>query len=207
MAKEQTQEKLIDLGYDWRLLQGVKIADGYLKQGKAGVPYAQKSLEMILAQTGTSDPLVKKLLLEPENLQKMTKSYGDTYNQYFGEQTIGDLLEPYRNDIKKYFGDLEDELFTFSDKKYSGILKEIDDAKYVLEGKDRNVWSKEQLEEADKTIKKYEPLLAAVELLYDQPLSEFRSELEKNMKEEGFSNCKEALEKSRYPVQEEKEAA
>jgi hypothetical protein len=206
MANENKGDKKPELKYDWNILGYAQVAAEYLNQGTdEGVNFAQKSLELILRDAKISDPALIKTVTDPEVIHKTIENYLTVYRQFKVDQTVGDLITQYSNDISKYLGESAEgakkELEGFKDEKYSDIIKKIDDSNDILKMKKKDnkriKISDEDVSGAEKTMKKYQKLIqtfSKIERLY---LSEFRLKVEKE-------DAKDSL-KEMYKPQEEQE--
>jgi len=189
--KQPTQrEKLPELKYDWNLLGNALVAAKYLQGGEKGVPFAKKSLELILSDAKIQDPWIVKTVTDPEVLNKTIDSQLETYEQYKGEQTVGDLLNYYSNDISKYLGNsakvAHEELERFKKEKYSNILKKIEKANYIIKGKKYDRSSDKEVEAAEKTIEKYQKVPLTFSLLEGLYQGKFRTRVEEEVTKEGL---------------------
>ena len=153
------ENKQPTLNYDWNLLGNAVIAAEYLQRGKEGVPFAKKSLELILSEAKITDPWIVRTVTDPEVLNKTIESQLETYKQYKGNQTIGDLLDYYSDDISNYLGDsakvARKELTSLKKEKYSDVLEKIEEAEYIIEGKKYDRSSDKEVEVAKKISEKY----------------------------------------------------
>jgi hypothetical protein len=181
MKKENTKSIAKSLGYDWNNLKYAEVAGQYLEQlGEKGLPYAKKSLEIILEDCEIKDPWIVKTVTDPNVLAKTIQSQLETYNQCRGEQTVGDLLQ--YQEIEKYLGgnmkNAEVELNPFLGENYENIIKKVAKAKYIIEGKEHDISSDKDVEDAKRIMKKYEKLIVTMDLLEQKKTSEFRNRVE-----------------------------
>lgn len=178
------------LNYDWNLLGNAQVAQQYLAQGKEGVPFAKKSLELILSDANIKDPWIVQTVTDPEILRKTIENQLETYQQYKGNQTVGDLLDYYSNDISKYLGDnaeiANEELARFTKEKYSDILKKIEEAKYIIKGKEYGRSSDKEIEAAKKTIEKYQKVPLTFNLLERLYSGRFGTRVEEEVAKDHF---------------------
>lgn len=165
----QRDEELPELNYDWYLLGGAKVAADYLRQGKEGIPFARKSLELILEDAQVRDPWIVGTVTDPEVIHKTIQSQLKDYEKYRGNQTIGDLAGRYEEDITKYLEDNSktalEELGKFSDQRYSDIQEELEKLNYIINGKKHGRSTDKEVEKAKKSIEKYEKVVATISLL------------------------------------------
>lgn len=178
------------LNYDWNLLGNARVAQQYLAQGKEGVPFAKKSLELILSDAKINDSWIVQTVTDPEVLRKTIENQLETYQQYKGDQTIGDLLNYYSNDISKYLGSNEKialkELSSFKKEKYSDILKKIEEAKYIIKGKEYGRSSDKEIEAAKRTIEKYQKVSLTFNLLEGLYSGRFGTRVEEEVAKDSF---------------------
>jgi hypothetical protein len=190
-SKERKEDNLPPLSYDWNLLGNAAVAFDYLKRGKEGVPYVQKSLEYILKDANIKDPWIVQTVTDPEVLRKTIANQLSTYNQFKEKQTIGDLITYYNDDLTKYLGDnfenANKELSGFSNLKMSEILREIDEANYIIKGGKLGKSTKEQVEEAEKIAEKYEKITNTFEILQSLRYGKFRTRVEEGVATEALN--------------------
>jgi hypothetical protein len=172
-----------ELKYDYRILANASVAASYLKQGEQGLPYAKKSLELILKDAKITDPWVRKTVTDPAVMQKALKSQLETYSECAEKETVGDLLTPYENDLKKYLGDnfqaYQTDLESLKDEKFSDIGKQIERADYIIKGnKKHKLFSDEEVKGAEGTINKYQRIIAAIQTLQERDLTKFKRKVE-----------------------------
>ena len=184
--KKQTEKReLPQLSYDWNLLGNAQIAGQYLEQGEAGMPFARKSLELILKDANIQDPWIVRTVTDPEVLYKTIESQLRTYSQFKENQTVKEIINFYSGDIQKYLGNNTEtaikELSKFSDKKYSDILKEIEKLKYIIDGKKYGRSSEEEVEESKKAIEKYQNVARTFGILETLSSGRFRTRVEEEM--------------------------
>lgn len=183
-------ERQPTLNYDWNLLGNAQVAQQYLAQGKEGVPFAKKSLELILSDAEIGDPWIVQTVTDPEVLNKTIKNQLETYGQYKGDQTIGDLLDYYSKDISNYLGNsarvASEELARFKKEKYSDIIKKLDKARYIIKGKEYNRSSDKEVKVAEKTIEKYQKIPLTFNLLEGSYLGRFRTKVEEEVTKDGL---------------------
>lgn len=189
--KQSTQrEKLPELNYDWNLLGNALVAAKYLQGGEKGVPFAKKSLELILSDAKIQDSWIVKTVTDPEVLNKTIDSQLETYEQYKGEQTVGDLLNYYSNDISKYLGNsvkvAHEELKRFKKEKYSDIVKKIEEEKYIIKGKEFGRSSDKEVEAAKKILEKYNKVSLTFNLLEGLSLGKFGMRVEEEVTKDGL---------------------
>ena len=184
------ENKQPTLSYDWNLLGNAQVAQQYLAQGKEGVPFAKKSLELILSDAEIRDPWIVQTVTDPEVLNKTIKNQLETYGQYKGDQTIGDLLNYYSKDISKYLGNsakvASEELKKFRKEKYSDIIKKINKSNYIIEGKKYDRSSDKEVEVAEKTIEKYQKVPLTFNLLEGLYFGRFRTRVEEEVTKDGL---------------------
>ena len=207
MANKNEGDKKPELKYDWNILGYAQVAAEYLNQGTdEGVNLAQRSLELILRDAKISDPALIRTVTDPEVIHKTIENQLGVYSQFKGDQTIGNLIERYSNDISKYLGDYAEyankELEGFKDEKYSDIIKKIDDSNDVLKMKEKNnkiiKISDEEIESAKKTIEKYHKLIQTLGRAEKIYLSKFKTRV---LEEEATESLKEMYK----PKEEEKQ--
>lgn len=192
MAQRQPtqREKLPELKYDWNLLGNARIAAEYLKGGEKGLPFVKKSLELILKDAKIQDPWILQTLTDPEVINKTINSQLESYGQYKGEQTVGDLLKYYSTDMSKYLGGNAEialkELSKFKREKYSDIVKKIEKEEYIIEGKEFGRSSDEEVKAAKKTIEKYQKASLTFNLLEGLSLGKFRMRVEEEVTKDGL---------------------
>jgi len=187
----QTEEKKPNLNYDWYLLGCADIAKQYLKQGEEGIPLAQKSLELMLKDAKIFDPWIVNTVTDPKVIPKTIENQLQTYNQFRADQTVEDLIGRYDEDISRYLGEnagnVANDLGEFMGEKYNDIVKKVGEAKYILDGKKKfNRGSDEEVEEAEKTMEKYQKVIATIQMLEGQRLSKFRMRVEEEVVKENF---------------------
>lgn len=184
-SKEKKEDNLPALSYDWNLLGNAVIAFDYLKRGKEGVPYVQKSLEYILKDANIKDPWIVQTVTDPEVLRKTISNQLATYNQFKEKQTIGELTAYYNNDLTKYLGNnfenANKELSNFSSLKMSEILRKIEEAEYTIKGGKIGKSTKEQVEEAEKVVAKYEKVTNTFDILQSLHYGKFRTRVEEGV--------------------------
>lgn len=183
-------ERQPTLNYDWNLLGNAQVAQQYLAQGKEGVPFAKKSLELILSDAEIGDPWIVQTVTDPEVLNKTIKNQLETYGQYKGDQTIGDLLDYYSKDISNYLGNsarvASEELARFKKEKYSDILKKIEKSNLIIEGEKHDLSSEKDVEEAKRTIEEYEKVPLTFSLLEGIYFGRFRTRVEEEVTKDGL---------------------
>ena len=188
-----TNENIAEnLSYDWRNLGYAQVAGQYLEQlGEKGIPYAKKSLEIILKDCDIKDPWIVKTVSDPDVLVKTIQSQLETYGQCMEEQTVGNLMDYYRNDLANYLGDnmpkAEAELSPFADENYGDVLKNIAKAKYIIEGKEHGRSSDEEVEVAKKTIEKYEKINTTINILKQKKISGFRNRVDEGVTKDALN--------------------
>lgn len=195
MAKDQSKEKKEEnssnLSYDWNLLGYAAVAGDYLKRGREGVPYAQKSLEYILKDANIKDPWIVQTVTDPEVLRKTIANQLTTYNQFKEKQTIGELTDYYNGDLVKYLGgnfeNAHKELSGFSNLKMSEILRKIEEAEYTIKGGKIGKSTKEQVEEAEKVVAKYEKVTNTFDILQSLHYGKFRTRVEEGVATEALN--------------------
>ncbi|MFH1503138.1 MAG: hypothetical protein ABIE36_00580 [Candidatus Diapherotrites archaeon] len=200
--KEKTkEEEKPSLSYDWNLLGYAKIAEEYLRQGREGIPFAKKSLELILNDIKTEDPWIVKTVTDPEVLRKTIKNQLDTYSQCKEKQTIGDLLAYHGNDLSKYLGDnlkvANEELGKFAKEKYSDIVKKIKEANHTIMGKELGKNSDEQAEEAEKVKEQYQKVTTPFDLIEGLYFGRFRTRVEEEVTKDVLNSLFSPEEESR----------
>jgi hypothetical protein len=204
-SKEKPKEaELPTLSYDWNLLGNAAVAGEYLKKGRDGVPYTQKSLEYILSDANINDPWIVKTVTDPEVLRKTVANQLDTYNQFKERQTIGDLTVYYNADLTKYLGDnLESanaNLGEFANEKYADIERKISEADYIIKGGKLGKNSAEEVEEAEKAKEKYEKVTNTFDILQSLHYGKFRTRVEEGVAVDALNEMyapKEESEKSK----------
>jgi len=184
-SKEKKEEDLPVLDYDWNLLGYAAVAGDYLKKGRDGVPYTQKSLEYILSDANIRDPWIVETVTDPEVLRKTVANQLNLYNKFKERQTIGDLTAYYNTDLSKYLGDnfenANKELSGFSNLKMSEILRKIEEAEYTIKGGKIEKSTKEQVEEAEKVVVKYEKVTNTFDILQSLKFGKFRTRVEEGV--------------------------
>ncbi len=175
-------EGLPNLSYDWNLLGNARVAAQYLSQGKEGLAFARKSLELILQDAEIQDPWIISTVTDPEVVRKTIRSQLETYEQFRGEQTVQDLTERYEGKLSDLLEDEAEtalsELGEFSGRKYGEILKEIDTLDYVIEGKKYDRSTYEEVETAKEQKERYEKVNHTIELLEGLSSMNFRTRVE-----------------------------
>lgn len=189
---EEAKDKKPQLNYDWRKLELAEVAESYLKdQGERGIPYAQKSLELLLEDIGVKDSWLVKTISDPQVIQKTIKNQLEFYNKYQQEETVGDLLKYHsktlegylKADSKKAF----EEFKSFENKKYSDIEKEVAKAQYMIKGKKQfELGSDEDIKKYEKTIKKYEKVMTVVSILKAKNKDELRRKVDDAQMKDSF---------------------
>jgi hypothetical protein len=179
------EKELPNLSYDWNLLGNANVAGEYLKKGRDGVPYTQKSLELILKDANISDPWIINTVTDPEVVRKTVANQLETYNQFKERQTIGDLTTYYSTDLSKYLGDnskyAHDELGGFAKEKLSDILRNIEEADYIIKGGKLGKNSAEEVEAAEKAKEKYEKVAHTFDILQGLHYGKFRTRVEEGV--------------------------
>lgn len=192
----------LNLGYDWNKLELAQAAASYLQKGDENlVPLAKKSLELLLENIGHTDSWLGQTVKEAP-LGKAINNCLTEYATHKSDQTIKDYLQYHDETIEKYVGEnasvLQDELASFMDMKYGDVAKEVEKAKYILKGKEEhNLGSDEEVEKAEKTIKKYKKLTSTINMLESKKISELKNRVEDEVYKDNF--------KVLYTKQEERE--
>ena len=169
-------EKL-NLPYDWNKLEIAQAAGDYLKQGEKGLPYVQKSLELMLQDIGFSEPIAARTLSDPQIAGKAISNYLMEYNNQKQDQTIEDFMNYHGKTIEKYLGDgasrVNEELEPFMKKTYGEVFKELGKAQHIIEGDENELglYSPEQVENAKKTRENYRTILTTISVLEDRKIS------------------------------------
>lgn len=202
MTKEEKPLK-DKLSYDYNILSYAQIADDYLKRGdEQGMLMAKKTLDTILddRKVDKADP-DRVVVTDPEVLDKTIKSYLQTYDQCKGDETIASLIKYNSKTLDKYVeGGAQralEELKSFTNMKYKDIQKKIAKARYTIAGKEVGASSDEDVEKAQKTIEKYQKVLATISSPDTLKISEFRNRVEEGLVKDSF--------KVLYPKIEKKE--
>lgn len=192
------------LDYDWYLLGNVKVAENFLKEGKEGIPFAIKSLEMILSEAGESTEATR-VLTDPEVLQKTIESYSQTYSEHNSSQTVEDFMERYSGDLENYFGEdvevVRDHLKGFGEEKFSDITKKFLRAGHLMKGVKSGVATDEEKEEAEKILDKYKDVFQTLSLIENS----YRNKFEQKVKEEVIKDSVKSIYDSK--IEEYKTAA
>jgi len=179
------EKELPNLSYDWNLLGNANVAGEYLKKGRDGVPYTQKSLELILKDAKINDPWIINTVTDPEVVRKTVANQLETYNQFKERQTIGDLITYYNTDLSKYLGDnfesANTELGTFAKLRYADIERKIDEAEYTIKGGKLGKSSDTEVEEAEKTREKYGKVIQTFDILQGLHYGKFRTRVEEGV--------------------------
>lgn len=187
------KEKL-NLNYDWKKLELAQVAESYLKeQGEQGLPFAKKSLELILKDIGVAEPWLIKTISDPEVIQKTIRNQLEVYNEFKQEQTVSDIIKYNSGTLEDYLGKdsgrVSKELEPFMNRKYLDIQKEIGEAKYMIEGKEKyGKGSDEDVEKYKKVIEKYDKVVAAVSILESRKHSKLRNRVEDATTKEVMQN-------------------
>jgi len=178
-------DNLPKLSYDWNMLAPIQVVAQHLSQGEDGIPYAQKSLELILKDTKNNDPAINNVLKDPEVLPKIFKSYNDTYNQFRSEQTVGGFLKYHGNDLTKYLGEdserVPEELAPFMNMKYSDLGKKIGELKYIIDGKKYGKTSDDEVKVAEEEMAKYQKVTQTLSRLEAPVLARFNVRVEEEL--------------------------
>jgi hypothetical protein len=184
-SKEKKEEDLPTLSYDWNLLGYAAVAGEYLKKGKNGVPYTQKSLEYILGDAKINDPWIVETVTDPEVLRKTVENQLNLYNKFKARQTIGDLTAYYNTDLSKYLGNnfesANAELGEFAGEKHADIERKISEADYVIEGGKLGKSSDEEVVKAKEIKEKYEKVTNTFDILQGMRYGKFRTRVEEGM--------------------------
>lgn len=188
MEEERLQDKL---KYNHNVLDLANVAKNYLKQGKQGIPFAKKTLELILEKTNSTDPWMVNTLTDPEVISKTIESQLSTYDQCAEEESVSEVLKYYSKDFDTYIGDnskiAKEKLAPFMDENYGKIKKQVSAAQNVIENKKENDYgSKQEVENAKKTIEKYAILINTLEMLRNQNHKNFSNEVEDYVTKESF---------------------
>ena len=183
--KKPKEKELPNLSYDWNLLGNANVAQEYLKRGRDGVPYTQKSLELILSDANIQDPWIINTVTDPEVVRKTVANQLETYNQFKERQTIGDLITYYNTDLSKYLGDnfesTNKELGTFAKMKYADLEREIEEADYIIKGGKLGKNSDEEVEDAEKNKEKFGKVVHTFGILQGLHYGKFRTRVEEGV--------------------------
>jgi hypothetical protein len=179
------EKELPNLSYDWNLLGNANVAEEYLKRGKPGIPYTQKSLELILKDANISDPWIINTVTDPEVVRKTVANQLETYNQFKERQTIGDLTKYHADDFTKYLGDnskyAQEELGAFEKLRYADIERQIEEQEYIIQGGKLGKNSDAEVEEAEKNKEKYGKVIHTFDLLQGLHYGKFRTRVEEGV--------------------------
>ena len=182
MPEEKQKDELPKLEYDWNKLELAQVAQEYLKQGEQGMPYAKKSLELVLEDIGIKDSWLVNTVTDPQVVQKTIENQLQFYAQYKQKQTISDLVDYHSKTLNDYLGkDVENakkELEPFMDKKYLDLQKEMAKAKYLIKGKELGITSDEDVEKNKKVLEKYEKVDLAIKILEGKNMGKLRERVE-----------------------------
>ena len=185
--KESPLEKL---SYNPNHLELAKIAGEYLNRGEEGIPYAQKSLELMLKDTGHADPWIKRTFGDPSVISKAIKSALETYQQYSKDEKVGEILDFYKEDFQKYLGGnkiAEKELKPFLNENYNQIEQEYRKASHIRKGEEEhNVGSDKEIESAKKVIEKYKNVLLTIQTIKQRAYSKFKDRVEDEITKDIF---------------------
>jgi len=192
MAEEKETTIAESLKYDWRNLGYSDVAGQYIKQlGQNGIPYAKKSLELILKDCDIKDSWIVKTVTDPAVLQKTIQSQLETYNRCKEGQLVGDLIDYHRDDLTNYLGDnmqyFEKYLNPLVGEKYEDVLKSVAKAKHIIKGKEHGISSDEEVKSAESTIKKYDNLTSTIDMLEQNKNSKFRTRVDNGMIKEDLN--------------------
>ncbi len=186
--KEKTLKE--QLSYNHNNLELASVAQEYFKQGEAGLPYAKKSLELILKDIKFSDPWIVKTLTDPQVLKKTIENQLDTYHRARQDETIGEFFDYHKNNFEKYLGEnhaAEKELKPFMKENYGKILNEYGKAEHILKGKEEHgIGSDQEVEAAKKIMEKYQNLLITINLLKKRKFLEFKNRVEDEATKDAF---------------------
>ncbi len=190
MAENQEAPKL-NLSYDWNKLELAQVAQSYLKTGdENGMPLAKKSLELMLEDIG-AEPVSRGILTDPEVAGKTINNYLREYSVHKADQTIKDFIAYHGKNIEKYVAEntpqFQEELAPFMDKKYGDILMENEKAKHILKGKEEyGLGSDKDVEDAKKTVEKYEKVITTITMLEGRKLTQLRNRVEDEVTKNNF---------------------
>ncbi len=196
------REKLLELDYNPNLLSNAIVAAEYLQEGENGMPFAKKSLELILEDAGIKDSWIVKTVTDPEVLKKTIENQLETYQRYKGNQTIGNLLDNYNNDISRYLGGNAEvalkELSRFKKERYSDIVKKIKELDYVIKGKEFGKSSDKEVETAKKAMEKYQKISLTFNLFEKLRSGKFRIRVEEEAAKDGLKELYKPNESEKY---------
>lgn len=186
MAKKD-QTKLKDsISYDYQELAKVQVAAAYLKQGKAGAPFAKRSLEKILEKTG-NDPASIKTMTDPRVMSITAENYLNFYNECRNEETVGDLLNYHSERIgREEFAKIKADFGDLSGVTYGEIQKRLKKAEYIVAGEEHNIHKQEDIEKAKKTVERLDKIMKTIDSLDMPRLSKFRAEVETAVSDESI---------------------
>ncbi len=188
-------ENIVDkLRYDWHKLELAEVAGEYLDQGKEGLPLAKKSLELLLGDIEYDDPAIVKTITNDQVIPITLKNQLDTYYQGYNAQTVDNLIDYHGGTIEKYLegdsGKVKEKLTPVLGMKYSDIKKQIKKAGHILEGDENKLEAntKEEVKEAEETMKKYGLAYYTIMNLEQRRKSELRSRVEDAASKDFFIN-------------------
>jgi len=170
------------LRYDFNKLEIASIAKEYLNQPEGvGMPYAKKSLEIMLKDMDQSDPGILKTITDSKVISQTIKNQEDIYKEVYANETVGEILGYTKNkkNLEKYLTKenlpiAEKELAGFSDRKYVDIQSETFEASNRIkeyEAKNGELNGKkesdipEEIKKHLKTIEKYANLIQTITML------------------------------------------
>jgi hypothetical protein len=186
-----TNENLPELSYHYGLLGNARVAGEFFKEGDER--HTQKALELILSDIDVKDPWIVRTVTDRDVLGKTIQNQLGTYGAYAQEENIDGFLGYHQETLKKILGDEKSNALKskfseeFGNRKYGDILKELGDAKYILEGENHGR-NKDELDNAKKIIESYREIITAVSLLENYQANSFRGRVYDGVIKDEFNN-------------------
>ena len=211
MTNEKPKEKLYKiLGYDPHKLELYEIANEFFSQEKKGL--AARTLEILLEDPDICpDPLARGELMKPGVIEKLVKSGLSTYQEFYLDQTIRDIIKYNESALKSYAGEkaekIKKELEPFYGKKLDDIMKEMKKAEHIIEGKELGLNSETEAKSAEEKYNKYAKIFNAINLLEEKRKSGLRRKIEDAYYKDSFNELFASKEKNAEGEMEMRKAA
>jgi len=171
-----------NLSYDWNKLETAVVAHEYLKQGKQGIPLAQKSLELLAQDISANSPGIIRTITDPEVIEKAINHQLKDYYGGLNKATVKDRLDYYKEGIDDYLQDInvKEELKPFLDMKYEDVQRKIITSQHTLEGKEKGVdTSEEDVEVAKRVLEEYKKVYSTINMLENRKNKKIRDRVER----------------------------
>lgn len=166
--------------------------------GKGGSPstgLTKIALDTLLPKlTNEGKEIIKKLqevseyYQSPQGMKDAATVFHQMSEEQFNSQKVGDLYKFYEKGIGYLSKENQEKVKyvynNFKDQTLGSIKEKIGKANSILEySQDENLkgrFKKEEIEEAEKTLKKYETFISAYQIMYQQKLREAEDSVWKN---------------------------